>query len=299
LFTDIFDKDYANVAKEHTALLKFLENKRMIEEHNERYKKGLETFKMDVWRFSDRTPNEINEKMNGFVLPVQAKAKPLDKIDIVAPSSVNWTAKGYVTEGKAEEILRLTYLKLSLSVKNQKLCGSCWSFATVGAIEGQIFREKGVLRNLSEQNLIDCNRDDLSGNFGCSGGDMITAFDFVSLKQKGIALDDAYVYEANDTSKCRYKPSFTGGTISSYLTIVPGNEVLLKAMVAKYGPVACAVDASLATFQSYKSGVFYDRRCTTKINHAILVVGYGTDSRTKKDFWLIKNSYGRSWGDNG
>jgi C1A family cysteine protease len=184
-------------------------------------------------------------------------------------------------------------------VKNQKLCGSCWSFAAAGAIEGQIFKEKGLLRNLSEQNLIDCNRDELNGNFGCDGGDFITAFDFVSIQQKGIALDELYSYEANDTGKCRYHKSLTGGTISSYVTIVPGNETLLKAMVAKYGPVASAVDGSLPTFQSYKSGIYYDRKCTKKINHAILIVGYGTDSKTKKDYWLVKNSYGKTWGDNG
>lgn len=98
-FKENFQKDYENVAEEHSALLKFLSNQRKIREHNARYNKGLETFKMDVWRFSDLSSEEINAAMNGFIRPVQAKAKALDKIDIVPPKFVNWTAEGYVTSG--------------------------------------------------------------------------------------------------------------------------------------------------------------------------------------------------------
>lgn len=161
-----------------------------------------------------------------------------------------------------------------------------------------MFRQTGVLRNLSEQNLIDCNRNDDTGNFGCEGGDMITAFKFVA-KQKGIAREEKYPYEATDKKKCRYQKSSSGGAIKSFLTIVPGNETLLKAFVAKYGPVASAVDASQPSFQSYKSGVYLDSKCTKQINHAVLIVGYGTDNKTNKDYWLVKNSYGKTWGEYG
>lgn len=149
---------------------------------------------------------------------------------------------------------------------------------------------------------------------------MLTAFDFI-IGQKGIAKEREYPYEAVDTMKCSYnKNSQTGGRIVSYETIQSGDENLLKSMLAYHGPISIAVDASLATFQSYKTGVYYDKKCSKDINHAVLlcgtiivlfeveivnyvfnfsIIGYGHDEKTKQDYWLVKNSYGDKWGEKG
>lgn len=161
-----------------------------------------------------------------------------------------------------------------------------------------MFKQTGKLRKFSQQNLIDCNRDDDVGNYGCKGGDMISAFDFL-IAQEGVALASKYPYKASDTYSCDYHESQSKGRVISYETIDSGDEDLLKAMVAKHGPVSIAVDASLSSFHSYKSGVFYDQKCSQEINHAVLLVGYGRDKKTKKDYWLVKNSYGDKWGENG
>lgn len=146
--------------------------------------------------------------------------------------------------------------------------------------------------------MIDCNYDEIDGNYGCGGGDMIQAFSFV-VDQKGIALEEMYPYEATDKLECRYNEAQSGGAISSYVSLSPCSEDSLKASLAKYGPIALAVDASLATFQSYRTGVYFDSECTSDINHAVLLVGYGTDEKTGEKYWLVKNSYGESWGENG
>lgn len=181
-------------------------------------------------------------------------------------------------------------------VQNQKLCGSCWAFSAIAAIEGQMFNLTKKLTKLSEQNLIDCNRNDEVGNYGCKGGDMITAFNFI-IEQKGVAMGSKYSYKAADTFDCGFRKSMSGATLISYETIESGNERLLQALVAKRGPVAIAIDASLSSFQSYKSGIYYDPKCSKEINHAVLLCGYGTEKN--KDYWLVKNSYGDQWGDKG
>lgn len=99
---------------------------------------------------------------------------------------------------------------------------------------------------------------------------MINAFKYL-IDQKGVSLLSKYPYRAEDTFKCNYRKSQSGGSISSYETIEAGNEKLLKAMVAKFGPISVAVDASLPSFQSYKSGVYYDRKCSIDVNHAVLL----------------------------
>jgi cathepsin L len=220
--------------------------------------------------------------MNGFIRPVEVRTAKVDESsDFQAPKFLNWTAKGFVNP-----------------VESQGLCGSCWSFSSTGAIEGQMFKKTGILNKLSEQNLIDCNRDEAVGNYGCQGGDMMNAFNYV-VKQQGISLASKYPYKAGDTFKCNYKKSQSRGTIEGFEAVEAGDENLLKNVLTQVGPISIAVDASLPSFQSYKSGVYYDHKCSLDINHAMLLVGYGIDKKTKQDYWYVKNSYGSSWGENG
>lgn len=79
-----------------------------------------------------------------------------------------------------------------------------------------------------------------------------------------------------------------------------GNERRLKEAVAKIGPIAVAIDASHPSFQFYKGGVYYEPLCASgRMDHGVLVVGYGTDEATGMDYWLVKNSWGTEWGENG
>jgi len=187
---------------------------------------------------------------------------------------VNWVNKGAVT-----------------GVKNQGQCGSCWSFSATGSMEGVHFLSTGKLVSLSEQNLVDCSVPE--GNQGCNGGWMDQAFKYV-IANNGIDTEASYPYHATGPNACKYNVADKGATIASYTDVAAGSESGLQSGVDKQ-PVSVAIDAGHSSFQLYRSGVYYEPACsTTSLDHGVLAVGYGNDGAT--DYWIVKNSWGTSWG---
>jgi cathepsin L len=146
----------------------------------------------------------------------------------------------------------------------------------------------------SEQNLIDCNRNDQTGNFGCKAGSMASAYMHIQL-QPGIASSVSYPYkedvEHTDIYKCQFDATTSVGTTTGYARILPGNETLLRDVVASVGPVAFGMNAGLETFVFYSSGIYDDPNCTPGISHSALIYGYGTaryKSGKTVDYWLCK-----------
>ena len=130
------------------------------------------------------------------------------------------------------------------------------------------------------------------------GGSQEIAYEYIR-GTRGISSAAKYPYKARDNLQCTYNSTFSVASIMSYTLIPPRNETLLKQAVAAIGPISISIDASLSSFQSYKSGVYNDAACSnTTINHGMLIVGYGTDP-VGGDYWLIKNTYGLSWGERG
>ena len=195
------------------------------------------------------------------------------------PDYVNWVQMGGVTP-----------------VKNQGACGSCWAFSTTGALEGAKFVKTGELVSLSEQNLLDCDHTDL----GCSGGLMDNAFKFDE-KTGGLCSEEDYPYEATQNSYCSTNCTDVPGTIvDTFLDVPPGDEKALLSAIAMQ-PISIAIQADQFVFQFYKSGVLTDDSCGSRgdIDHGVLAVGYGTDIDTNEPYFLVKNSWGETWGDNG
>lgn len=116
---------------------------------------------------------------------------------------------------------------------------------------------------------------------------MHLAYEWI-LKNNGICSSLMYKYRANDTFYCSYDAINSVGCMKSYVIAPHGDEILLRDIVANIGPVAVAVDSSPLSFHSYGSDVFYDIECTSNIVHAMLLVGYGTDTNFG-DYWLFKN----------
>jgi len=181
-------------------------------------------------------------------------------------------------------------------VKNQGRCGSCWSFSTTGSVEGAYQIASGNLVSLSEEDLVQC---DHNGDSGCHGGLMDNAFEWI--EKNGIASEDAYPYTsgAGVTGTCdKTKSAAPVVTISSFRDVPHKDEDALKSAVSQ-GPVSIAIEADKSAFQLYKGGVLDSSACGTKLDHGVLIVGYGTDSSSGKDYWKVKNSWGPTWGESG
>jgi len=188
------------------------------------------------------------------------------------PTSVDWRTKGAVTP-----------------VKNQGQCGSCWSFSTTGSVEGAWFLAGHSLVSLSEQQLVDCSTS--YGNQGCNGGLMDDAFKYI-IANKGITTEANYPYTARDGTCNTTKAKQIAATISTYTDVAHSNPTALQTAVAQQ-PVSIAVDAAGTQWQLYKSGTI-TTNCGTSLDHGVLIVGYNTGASPA--YWIVKNSWGTSWG---
>jgi len=275
-FKTRFNKVYKDEAEEGLRMTIFKDNLEYINKHNEEAAQGKHTFQLGVTKFADISHEEwvasLNQRKSVADTPVsKTNPNPLRK------DSVDWRDDGYVTP-----------------VKDQGQCGSCWSFGATGSMEGAIMKKTGELVSLSEQNLVDCDHQ----SSACNGGLEIYAFDYV-IKNGGINTEADYPYESGDGSRhsCRYDDSNRVLTISDY-TEYPRDEELLTNTLSTEGPVSVGIDAGQRSFQHYTSGIYYDANCRKLLlNHAVLAVGYG--SQSDGDYYIVKNSWGTSWGDKG
>jgi C1A family cysteine protease len=183
------------------------------------------------------------------------------------------------------------------SVKNQLSCGSCWAFATVGPLECNILIKDGVEVDLSEQWLVSCNQD----GWGCGGG--WWAHDYFQWKtdpcgDNGAVLEADFPYSGTDEAcDCPYPHAYwidSWGYIYNDYEVTPTAD--LKQALVDYGPVSVALCANSA-FQAYTGGVFNGPTCS-EINHGVTLVGWD-DSKGTAGAWLIKNSWGPGWGEDG
>ena len=185
-------------------------------------------------------------------------------------------------------------------VKNQGGCGSCWAFSATESIESNVALATGKLPVLAPQELVDCvtNPKHCGGTGGCEGATQPLGFAYV--KSHGMAASSTYPYTAHD-GKCSYSKSDEVAGIKSFVRLPTNNYTALMHAVATVGPIAISVDAEPWSF--YSHGVFdggaFSKKCGTTIDHAVQLVGYGTDDASGKDYWLVRNSWGEGWGESG
>ena len=271
-FQEKFAKKYENVQELETRFSVFRENFRNIITHNA---DRNQSFTMGVNQFTDLTPEEFKAQMiRGLKAPVGSYGcGTFSNSASGAPTSIDWRTKGAVT-----------------TVKDQGQCGSCWTFSSTGAMEGAWAIAKGQLIDLAEQELVDCAGLKY-GSMGCNGGQMEGAFKFII--ENGQCAASSYPYTAKDGT-CHSCSAVAHAT--SCYDVKPNDQLSLKAAVAKQ-PVAVAIEADTKYFQSYSGGVLTSSSCGTSLDHGVLAVGYGEENGQK--YWLVKNSWGTSWGDQG
>jgi len=276
-------KSYTHAAAERKAFETFCANDDIIAAHNAKQF----SYTLDHNEFSDLTADEFFTGRLGYNASLRAPptagvvARPLHAASAATlPDAVDWVASGAVT-----------------SVKNQGQCGSCWSFSAAGAIEGAYAIASGTLESLSEEDLVQCDTTDN----GCNGGLMDNAFKWV--ETHGIATLADYPYTSATARGTRgtcdtSKEANAVVTVSGYTDVSPGDEDALRSAVAQQ-PVSIAIEADKSAFQLYSSGVLDSDACGTQLDHGVLLVGYGTDDATGKDYWKVKNSWGPTWGESG
>ncbi|XP_037536777.1 procathepsin L-like [Nematolebias whitei] len=255
-------------------------NLRMIELHNLEHSMGKHTYRLGMNHFGDMTNEEFRQIMTCYRPREDRNASLFMKPNFLkAPPSVDWRTKYYVTP-----------------VKYQGSCGSCWAFSATGAMEGQLFKKTGKLVPLSEQNLMDCSGPE--GNYGCYGGWMNNAFKYV-MNNGGLDSEAYYPYvgTVRNAGPCRYSPMYNAIQVNGIVNILSGNESELMNAVATVGPISVAFDASHDSFRFYSSGIYYEPSCVTRPTHAGLAVGYV--SLPPVNYWIVKNSWGTSWGEEG
>ncbi|KAL4466091.1 hypothetical protein ABPG74_004328 [Tetrahymena malaccensis] len=211
---------------------------------------------------------KIDDQQEGFYL------KDLKNNTSSLPQQFDWRKLGKITE-----------------VKNQGNCGSCWAFTTTSLFESVNLIRNNSVELYSEQELLDCSSNGIYKNTGCQGGWPLLAFKYS--QKNGISLSSQYQYkgiQGNCTVNQETKKAFyPGQSIQIQINEESNKSQIIKQLLIN-SPLAVTVDAS--NWSNYKSGVFSN--CTTQQNHVALLVGY-----TNEGDWIIKNSWGSTWGEFG
>ena len=194
------------------------------------------------------------------------------------PSSIDWRDASQ----NPKNIVAVT------PIKNQEQCGSCWSFSAIGATEGAWAISGNELTSFSEQQLVDCSSS--FGNNGCNGGEMDDAFQYII--KNGICTENSYPYQGMD-GQCNSGCSSVG-KLNGFHDIPDENHIYTE---IQSGPVSVAIEADQPAFQFYSGGVLDNIECGTNLDHGVLVVGYG--SLNNQPYWIVKNSWGQTWGMDG
>lgn len=233
------------------------------------------TYNLALNKFADYTPQEYR-KMLGYKKNSQAANGPVFEADsnTEIPASIDWRKEGKVAP-----------------VKDQGQCGSCWAFSTVGSLESRDAIKTGKLVQYSEQQLVDCDTND--GNQGCDGGDMYTAMLYT--KSNPLETEAEYPYTAEDGS-CAYKKSEGVSSNTGATQVKANSSASLKAALAQ-GPVSVAIEADTETFQFYSGGILNSADCGDQLDHGVLAVGYGSEAG--QEYYIVKNSWGADWGEEG
>ena len=267
-----YGKNYETVEDYQTRLAIFRQNKIKNAQLNAQ-NSGAE---FGITQFSDWTLEEFKAIQGAKDIDLSEFPEQFEEIELeqAVNGPIDWRSQGKVN-----------------AVKNQGNCGSCWAFSATATMESIHAINKGQLNRLSEQEVVDCSH---TGNNGCSGGMYDRAWNDMQ-KLGGFQTESSYPYTAK-AGTCRFNKGSVAAIPAGQTQIRRNDPNAIKAALVN-GPVSIALAAGNPYFQGYKGGVLSDSRCPTQIDHAVVAVGWGTTG--SQDYFIIRNSWGASWGEQG
>ncbi|XP_063376939.1 procathepsin L-like [Cydia fagiglandana] len=247
----------------------FKETLKDINERNDRFPDTV----FGVNHFADLKPHE-RAQYHGFKLPSGNRTKAvLPDLPEVTATELDWRKKDAVTH-----------------VKNQGRCGSCYIFSAVGEIEGQYAIKHKQCLAFSEGQALDCLE-----RASCGGGTMHEVFQALAIKMEKLEKEGDYPYK-DMKKKCREDKSKGVALVLDGKEVVVPDEEVLKKLLSNYGPLTVGISAS--DFAFYEKGILEPNQCKGQsVDHGVVLVGYGEENG--KQYWLIKNSWGKDWGEEG
>jgi len=269
-----YNKQYSTTEEEASRFENFQLSIDRIQARNA--KSGSTTF--GLTKYADMTPEEFRSTLLGYNRPAErSDVGVLAPKDIDVPQTLDWRTQNMVTP-----------------VKNQEQCGSCWAFSVTENIESMYCMKNQIdcttFPPLAPQEIVDCDTVDQ----GCNGGDPPTAYQFV-MSEGGMEDESDYPYTAQDGT-CAFQANLVKVTISNWQYATQNSdETTMQSNLASWGPLSICVDAE--PWQDYTGGVLMASDCSNQLDHCVQLVGY--DMTQSTPFWIVRNSWGTDWGENG
>ncbi|XP_056625650.1 cathepsin O isoform X1 [Triplophysa dalaica] len=276
-FQQLYDRNYKNNELDES-LIHFKNSLERHEVVNSALKKSNQSARYGINQFSDLSPKQFKERY----LTVQADAvpkfdptRPDIRVKTSYPVRFDWRDRGVVGP-----------------VRNQNACGGCWAFSVVEAIESVSATHAGKLQELSVQQVLDCSYR----NHGCNGGSPVETLDWLMKTKLQLVNQVEYPFKAV-AGMCQYfSQSHDGVVLTNYSAYdFSGLEEIMISILVETGPLVVIVDA--ISWQDYLGGIIQHHCSSHNANHAVVITGYDTTGDVP--YWIVRNSWGTSWGDNG
>lgn len=303
-FMKQYNKNY-NVKDIPRRFKAYMEHLQTIEQSNKDYAEGKTTFIQGINKFVDWDDKELS-MMHSLHMPSDEESDSQEQPNIgtsnIGNSYTSWLWPFPTISDDNSLPKNKSWTHCERAITDQGLCGACYAFATLGVIE-TMHCLRGTKTSLSVQELVDCSHS--HGNSGCNGGWPTRVFRYLN-DQRGVTDDKCYPYEmkrnscrkSKQSQKCNVPNSVANGKATIKYSNLKG-EYAMRQHVAKEGPLVAVLHAN-NNFLFYKRGIYSDYTCPSyesSVNHGVIISGYGEENGKK--YWLIRNSWGRQWGDNG